>query len=353
MNSNKFFRKTLISWYLQNRRNLPWRNTSDPYMIWLSEIILQQTRVDQGLPYYNRFIAKFPTVKHLAEADESQVLRLWQGLGYYSRARNLHACAQYIVDRYNGSFPNNYEKLLQLKGVGAYTAAAISSFAFGLAIPVVDGNVFRVLSRIFGIENDISFPKERKFFQSLSEELIDRDDPYNYNQGIMEFGALQCTPAKPNCEDCVFIAICHAYMNNMQDLLPVKSKKVKVRKRFFNYLVIECKGKLLMKKRNEGDIWAGLYDFYLFESSKLKDLDQLLSTNNEAWLHPDSIIIGEQSPSYTHILSHQRIFATFHKIYLKEDLIPESSEFGFYSKKNIMDLPKPILIVNYLNDHIF
>ncbi len=239
---SRIFANKIIGWYLDNKRDLPWRNTKDPYRIWLSEIILQQTRVAQGLPYYQAFTEKFPTVWDLSKADERVVLRTWQGLGYYSRARNLHKCAKIICDNYRGQFPNNYKDLLALPGVGPYTAAAIASFAFGEIKAVVDGNVYRVLSRFFGVHDDIATGPGQKKFAELAQSLISQEKPELYNQGNMEYGAIQCTPKSPNCHGCVLEDSCVAYHQHLQHQLPVKSKKVKVRERYFYYFNLVKQG---------------------------------------------------------------------------------------------------------------
>ena len=231
------FSNSLIKWYLQNKRDLPWRNTIDPYFIWLSEIMLQQTRVAQGMPYFFAFTEAFPTVFDLAKASEQEVLKLWQGLGYYSRARNLHKTAQYVAFELDGKFPDNYKALLSLKGVGDYTAAAIASFSYNEVVPVVDGNVFRVLSRVFDIEADISQPASKKIFQELAMELMPKDHPAIFNQAIMEFGALQCVPKNPDCTICVMNDGCLALKMDKVNQLPVKLKKTKVTNRFFNYFI--------------------------------------------------------------------------------------------------------------------
>jgi len=248
------FSSKLINWYHQNKRDLPWRNSTDPYQIWLSEIILQQTRVDQGLSYFNKFIEHHPNVNSLANAPEKEVLNLWQGLGYYSRARNLHFTAKVISKEHKGIFPSDYNDILKLKGVGEYTAAAIASFAYNLSYPVIDGNVYRVLSRIFGIENPIDSSKGKKIFKALATELIDNKNPATYNQAIMEFGALQCTPKKPKCEDCPFRLECYALKNELTAELPKKEKKIKQRNRYFNYVVVIDNEKIYLKERKEKDI---------------------------------------------------------------------------------------------------
>ena len=234
----KHFSEKIIAWYDQNKRDLPWRNTKDAYLIWLSEIILQQTRVDQGMDYYLKFAKEFPTVKHLAKADNEKVMKLWQGLGYYSRARNLHTTAKIISEKYHGKFPDEYSDILSLKGVGNYTAAAIASFAFNKPYAVVDGNVYRVLARVFGIESPIDSTQGKKEFETLATELLDRKKPASHNQAIMELGALQCKPVNPDCSICALNTMCFAYSKKRINELPVKAKKTKVRNRYFNYIVL-------------------------------------------------------------------------------------------------------------------
>lgn len=335
-----------MDWYHPNKRELPWRDTKDPYRIWLSEVILQQTRVAQGLPYYKKFVEQYPTVKALADADEKEVLRLWQGLGYYSRARNMHLTAKIIANDFGGIFPNNYEGLLKLKGIGPYTAAAIASFAFDEKVAVVDGNVYRVLARVFGVETDISSHEAKKIFGDLANELISESSPSTYNQAIMEFGAMHCTPANPACMFCVFHYNCVANATGKQAFLPVKSKKVKVKNRFFNYFVIEKDKQFLMSKRIEKDIWTGLHDFYLLESDeKLVELEGIEDTFLREILSKS--IIKNMSEDFKHILTHQRIEAKFWHLVLNEAVsFPEN--YHFYSLEEIEDLPKPILMEKYL-----
>ncbi len=267
MREKDIFSKPLILWYLKNRRDLPWRKSRDPYRIWLSEIILQQTRIAQGTEYYEKFTAEFDTVRELAEASEEKVLKLWQGLGYYSRARNLHAAAHYITDNLNGNFPESYVELIELKGVGDYTASAIASIAFDLPHATVDGNVYRVLSRFFGIDTPIDSSQGNKEFKSLAQELLDPDQPGTHNQAVMELGALVCTPKSPNCESCPIHHNCYAHLTNETSRFPVKKGKTKVRKRYFNYLVLDsAEGLTRIRKRTGRDIWQHLYEFPLLES---------------------------------------------------------------------------------------
>ncbi|CAN5432413.1 A/G-specific adenine glycosylase [soil metagenome] len=344
------FRHQLHNWYQLNKRDLPWRNTLDPYQIWLSEIILQQTRVNQGLPYFHKFISKFPDIRTLAAASEQDVLKIWQGLGYYTRARNLHACAREIIEKFNGKFPSNYQDLLKLKGVGEYTAAAIASFAFKEPIAVLDGNVFRVLSRVFGIEAEIKSNSGKKLFTKIASELLDTLYPDNYNQAIMEFGALQCTPVNPDCNSCAFSSSCFAYKNDLQKLLPVKAKKIKVKKRFFNYFIIEFNGSYVLKQRFNRDIWKGLYDFYLIEDTHKENIAELndplvqkISGAENLW--------WEDLKIYYHKLTHQELYLKFYHINIKDKKIMKEiiklPNFALYSEEEVNGLPKPILIHNY------
>ncbi len=301
--------KSLQNWYSENKRELPWRDIADPYRIWISEIILQQTRVAQGMSYYLRFVERFPDVISLAKADEDEVLKYWQGLGYYSRARNLHKTAMIIAETYNGIFPKEYSEILQLKGIGEYTAAAISSFAYNRPYAVVDGNVFRVLSRIYGIETPIDSNIGKKEFTLVAQTILDKKEPAIHNQAIMEFGALQCVPVQPNCDACPLKAVCKAFSLNLVDKLPLKASKTKVRERFFNYFYIEFENKIFIQKRTEKDIWQNLYELPLIESEKLFETTEI--TNNELFTQLKDIEISSSTSTFKHILSHQRIFARF------------------------------------------
>jgi A/G-specific adenine glycosylase len=353
MQKKKFTQK-IIEWYHDNKRLLPWRDTSDPYKIWLSEIILQQTRVAQGLPYYLKFIARFPDVVKLSRAGEQEVLRLWQGLGYYTRARNLHRCAKMVAEQYHARFPETFQELQKLPGIGPYTAAAIASISFKEPVAVVDGNVYRVLARHFGIEQDIGLPETKKYFFDLANILIDRDHPDDFNQAIMEFGALHCTPQNPKCMECVLKNSCKAYATDEQMLLPVKRKAIKIRKRYLYYLVIRKNKKLVLQKRMGKDIWQGLYDFYAIETARpynpLKILEQ--SGLLEKWT--SKIEIGRPSPVYKHILSHQTLSARFIPIFLtsKETIPPRwlGKKIRFYSAREVHLLPKPVLVSKHLQE---
>ncbi|MFI8377584.1 A/G-specific adenine glycosylase [Leeuwenhoekiella sp. NPDC079379] len=317
------FSKKLIDWYLQNKRALPWRSTSDPYYIWLSEIILQQTRVEQGTPYYFKFISSYPDVKSLADADEDAVLKLWQGLGYYSRARNLHATAKKVAYELGGVFPSTYTDIIKLKGVGDYTASAIASICFNEVRAVVDGNVYRVLSRIYGIDTPIDSTSGKKEFKELAQKLIDIKDPATFNQAVMEFGATQCKPKNPYCLHCPFQTDCVAFQQGRIDKLPYKEGKTKVRDRFFNYVILITQDrKTVLSKREEKGIWQGLYDFPLLESTK--DLDSKTFSKRVkdfsiigidgpvlfSDLEVESVKLGQIEP-IIHKLSHQRLYVKF------------------------------------------
>ena len=347
---NAFFTKSLIKWYLHHKRDLPWRSTRDPYKIWLSEVILQQTRVDQGLPYYQKFLCKYPNISALAHASREEVLKLWEGLGYYSRAKNLHKCAKEVVEKYDGIFPNNYNDLLTLSGIGPYSAAAIASFAYKEPVAVLDGNVYRVISRVFGVKNDIAQAKSARKFTLIANELLDVNRPDDFNQAIMEFGALHCKPQNPLCESCRISIMCYAFINNEQKLLPVKSKKVKVSTKYFNYFVFEKEDKLAMKKRDDTGIWKGLYDFHLIVSDCQRGVEELLIELN---LKSEEKYVEDISKEYKHVLTHQRIYATFYKIKLPQGVLIEQKNLSYYSATEIERLPKPILISKYLNEYIF
>jgi A/G-specific adenine glycosylase len=339
------FSNVLIKWYLQNKRDLPWRNTTNPYPIWLSEIMLQQTRVAQGIPYFLSFTTAFPTVFDLAAAHEEEVLKLWQGLGYYSRARNLHKTAQYIASDLDGIFPDNYSDLLKLKGVGEYTAAAIASFSYNEVVPVVDGNVFRVLSRYFDIETDIAQASAKKEFTALAFELMPKDNPATFNQAIMEFGALQCVPKSPNCGICVFNESCAALQKKKVDQLPVKSKKLKVRNRYFNYLVVaDEKENTIIQKRTAKGIWHNLYEFPLIESDKEEDFDFITNQIQSDYFQDNTIIsiLEDNDKSIIHKLSHQHLHIKFWKVNVNGSI-----ENGI-NNTVLRTFPFPIVIHNFI-----
>lgn len=347
----RYFSEKLVEWYELHRRDLPWRNTDDPYRIWLSEIILQQTRVNQGLPYYLRFIEKYPDVASFAGAEEEEVLRLWQGLGYYSRARNMLKCARQVLSRYNGRFPTSYPELLTLPGIGEYTAAAIASFSSGEKVAVLDGNVFRVLARIFGESSPINSPEGKKAFQSLADRLIPDSNSATHNQAMMEFGALWCTPRQPKCAACVFRERCFAAENGLQAELPVKIKASKPRRRYFNYFVLKSGDTLLMKRREEKDIWRGLYDFYLVETRRSTRPEALIGADN--FLKQIKPVTITSSENYKHSLSHQTIISKFILLEHNELSPVVEDPLQYYSINKIHDLPKPVLISRFLEDYNF
>lgn len=335
------FSTKIINWYQQNFRDLPWRNTTNAYEIWLSEIILQQTRVNQGLPYYLNFIAAFPTVNDLAKADEQQILKLWQGLGYYSRARNLHFTAKFVMENYNGVFPNSYDELIKLKGIGTYTAAAIASFSSNEPVAVVDGNVFRVLSRVFNVNYDISQNASKKYFIELAQKVLSTRQPNIHNQAIMEFGALQCVPKNPNCDTCIFNDSCEAYKLKIVSELPVKSKKVKVTKRFLHYILVkDTSGNFEMRKRVENGIWKNLFEFPCIESEQeldekaiLKDLKTSYKIKNFQYFDGLDVL---------HKLSHQHLNIKFYAI--ETDVLINNG----YSFEEIRQFPVPIVLHNFI-----
>lgn len=344
------FANMIINWYSTNKRDLPWRETENPYFIWLSEIILQQTQVKQGLPYYNAFIDRFPSIFELANASEESVLKLWQGLGYYSRARNLHETAKHIAYNLGGVFPDNYEDLLSLKGVGDYTASAIASISFKEAKAVVDGNVYRVLSRFFGVETPTNSSKGIKEFRTLASSLIDKQRPDTYNQAIMEFGALQCKPKNPNCNICPIKNGCFANQNNLVNSLPVKLKKTKVTTKYFNYLVcIDSFGNTLLEKRTQKGIWQNLYQFPLLESNKSLNAKEFNLLNLKdtilEQLEFDYSLYNESDR--IHKLSHQHLHTKFWII--EVDKLPEEA----ISIKKLKSFPTPVLISNFIEEFNF
>ena len=303
----KTFAPLLLKWYAKNKRALPWRDIGDPYQIWISEIILQQTRVAQGYDYFVRFIKQFPNVKNLAAAPEDEVLKLWQGLGYYSRARNLHAAAKSM----GGIFPRTYEEVRALKGVGDYTAAAICSFAYNMPYAVVDGNVYRVLSRVFGITTPIDSPDGKKQFSALAQKLLDKKNPGDYNQAIMDFGATQCTPQNPQCLICPMSNMCVAYQKGLQDKLPVKAGKTKISTRYFHYIYVEQGKFTWLHKRGAGDVWQNLYEPPLVETPTDK-LDESARAQLKKWF--GAVRIVSVGNPVKHVLSHRVIYASIYKV---------------------------------------
>jgi len=339
--------KKLIKWYEQNKRDLPWRNSSDPYKIWLSEIILQQTRVAQGLPYYEKFVRTFPTVYDLAKAPEQKILKLWQGLGYYSRARNLHHAAKNIVKNYKGVFPDDFNELKKLKGVGDYTAAAIASFCFNKPHAVVDGNVYRVLSRLFAIETPINSTEGKKQFAELANDLLDKKNAGTYNQAIMEFGARFCTPSNPHCGVCVFNEQCLSGRVGKASSYPVKTSKIKVRTRYFEYFFLLQQKNTFIEKRVGNDIWKNLYQVPLLEfKQKTSEQIVLKKLQNEILKSkPKKFEVSKVSAYKKHQLSHQTIWARFWQINLTKTVAPP---FKKIPAKSIKKYPFPVLINNHL-----
>ena len=344
------FHKILTNWYSINKRDLPWRETKTPYLIWLSEIILQQTQIKQGLPYYEAFVSKFPTVHDLANAKESDVLKLWQGLGYYTRARNLHYSAKYISRELEGQFPNTYKELIKLKGVGDYTASAIASICYNKPTAVVDGNVYRVLSRHFHVTTPINSSKGIKEFKALAQQLLPKNNIGDYNQAIMEFGAVQCKPANPNCNDCPLQKSCKAFSLNKINELPVKLKKTKVSKKYFNFLVyISNDNKTILEQRTEKGIWQNLYQFPLVESNKNLTLEALkrqskIITNLNG---PSHSISSYNEKEIIHKLSHQHLHTKFWIVEVER--LPKNS----INISDIRNYPVPILIGNFIEQFNF
>ena len=334
------FEEEITRWYKLNKRDLPWRKTRDPYLIWLSEIILQQTRVNQGLSYYEKFSEKYPTVQDLANEKEEEVLKLWQGLGYYSRARNMHFTAKYIVENLNGKFPSSYDEILKLKGVGEYTAAAVASFSFNEKKAVLDGNVFRLLSRYFGIHLPIDSSSGKKEFKSLANDLILDKEPGTYNQAIMEYGALVCTPKVPGCKSCRLSINCEALLKNEVDILPLKSKKINKRDRFFNFLVITDGESTYLQQRLEKDIWIRLFQFPLLETEQ-----EISSIENNSLIDSNHYLVNVSD--HKHLLSHQTIYAKFW-LFKSEISLPQNSKFKIVSISEIHNYAVPKLIENYL-----
>ena len=347
-----FIQNTLINWYAENHRDLPWRHHPTPYQVWLSEIILQQTRVNQGLDYYLRFTERWPSVSDLAQASEEEVLKMWQGLGYYSRARNLHHCARQVMDEYGGRFPADFEKLRKLKGIGDYTAAAIASIAFNLPHAVVDGNVYRVLARLFDINTPININEGQKLFAQLANELLNQNQPGLHNQAMMEFGALHCTPKNPNCLLCPLQAHCMAFDHQTVMMRPVKLDKTKVVTRYFNYLVIRIGDKLYLHKRNKNDIWKNLYDFPCIESQQAMSIEEVVSSTEFTQLTEGKhFTILKNSPTYTHKLTHRTIFAQFIEIKLEQELLHiETKDLFLTAERDLDNYPIPRLIELYLNN---
>ncbi len=334
----------ILRWYNQGHRDLPWRNTNNPYKIWVSEIILQQTRVAQGTSYYERFINEFPDIFSLAQSSEEKVLKSWEGLGYYSRARNMIFTSKEIVTKFNGIFPNKYKELIKLKGIGSYTAAAIASFAFKECVPAIDGNVKRVLSRLEEVNIDIKSAQSQKYFQNLSYKFISNQSPDLYNQAMMELGALICIPKRPKCETCPLNEECLANLNQTTNQFPNKSLKIEVKERIINYISFRIDDEWLLKKRELKDIWNGLYDFY-----ELKENDIELNLILANYIKKNELKITELE----HILTHRRLKVKIFEIALNKDTYEKlffagKENLKFYSGDLLAKIPKPILIAKYI-----
>lgn len=342
------FAKKIIEWYHEHQRDLPWRNTRDPYKIWLSEIILQQTRVEQGMPYYLRFAERYPDVLSFANASEDDILYLWQGLGYYSRGRNMYKAAGIVRDEYQGIFPNSYDELIKLPGVGEYTAAAISSFSNDEPQAVLDGNVFRVLARYFGIDTPINTPAGKKIFSQLAKENLDFTYPALYNQAIMDFGALHCKPKSPLCQQCELQLDCYARVHDVVADLPVKIKAKKSRSRYFHYFIIQKDEEILMSKRGASDVWENLYEFPMIETSE--PLEGMAIVDHQEFLDvfgSDAALTLLQT-NKKHILSHQHIYATFYRLLDPRGLEQKKINWNYVLLKDLDKLAKHKLIFSFL-----
>ena len=345
LNVVPYFSKTLLDWFEENQRRLPWRGETDPYKIWISEIILQQTRVNQGWDYYLQFVERFPNVKSLAKASLQEVLHVWQGLGYYSRARNMHFAAQQILQEHRGVFPNNYLEIKKLKGIGDYTAAAIASIAFQLPYPAVDGNVLRVITRIFGIYDDISQQKTVQTITQLCQRLMDKERSGNFNQALMELGAIQCTPKNPKCNICPFITHCTAFEKEHIHLLPFKSLKTKIKERYFHYFIFLKNSKTIIEQRMASDIWKNLYQFPLIETEKPCDISVEMQCIA-------SLQLGKSKPVFLkeikHKLTHQHLTIRF---YLVNNYFPElKGGWLAMSKQDLEKFPFPVVLKGVLEN---
>ncbi|WP_257657457.1 A/G-specific adenine glycosylase [Parapedobacter lycopersici] len=346
------FSNEIMAWYQRHKRDLPWRHTHDPYVIWLSEVILQQTRVEQGLPYFYRFLEHYPTATDFANAPEDEILLHWQGLGYYSRARNMHAAAKAVVAEHGGVFPSRYDALIKLKGIGEYTAAAIASFSANEARAVVDGNVFRVLARYFGIDEPINSVKGKKLFLELAQSLLDETQPGLYNQAVMEFGALQCRPKNPQCANCVIRLGCRAFHAGDVERLPVKIKGKASRNRYFNYFVVMEDNRMLMHKRGKGDIWENLYELPLVETVHAMDIAELAVQEEVAGLFGEQAVLQAISGTVKHVLSHQNLFARFILVSRRDTSIAIEKKISgnYVFLKDLNTLAKPKLIFSFLEN---
>jgi A/G-specific adenine glycosylase len=352
------FSSQIINWYKENKRDLPWRETGDPYKIWLSEIILQQTRVEQGLSYYLDFVNSFPTIQSLAKATEDRIMKKWQGLGYYSRARNMYYTAKVIVNEYNGVFPDDFSLLKKLKGIGDYTAAAIASFAFNKPNAVVDGNVVRVISRIFGIKQSVDIPGTKNKIYKIVSKLITNKEPGLFNQAIMEFGELQCVPRNPKCEDCCMNHFCFAFAKNMVDKLPLKKKKNSIKNRYLNYIIVNFiknyRNYIYVRKRTEADIWKNLYDFPSIETKANLNQEEILSSSewNTFFRNTEPVVKGI-SAVFKHQLTHQTLYVRFYEVMIKSPLQNTPLNVRMILKNEIKKLAIPRVIDKYIETKPF
>src|SRR5690606_29902229 len=346
------FAVKLMNWYREKGRDLPWRATHDAYIIWLSEIILQQTRVEQGTPYFHRFVEAFPMVKELAEASEDEILRLWQGLGYYSRARNMHKAAKMVVQDFDGKFPRAYKDVICLPGVGEYTAAAVASFSANEPRAVVDGNVYRVLGRYFGINEPINSTQGKKMFAEIAQEMLDKRNPAVYNQAIMDFGALHCKPKNPLCEDCVFQMECVAFQEKLVEELPAKLKGKGSRNRYFHYFIVLEDEQILMSKRGKGDVWTNLYEFPMIETVGDMSMTDLMAQADFVQYFEEDTILEPVGKQVKHVLSHQNIYARFYVVGDSGTLKNKKRGWNYYYCEKIDKLAKHKLIFSFLEKNV-
>ncbi|MBY0476360.1 MAG: A/G-specific adenine glycosylase [Chitinophagaceae bacterium] len=356
MDLKKYFQQQLLYWHdTENNRLLPWKEEKNVYRIWLSEIILQQTRAEQGMKYYERFIKAYPTIQKLAKAPLEEVYKLWEGLGYYNRCKNLHSTAQKIAFELKGKFPNTYDSILELKGIGPYTAAAISSFGFGLPYAVVDGNVFRVLSRFFGVDDPVDSTSGKKIFQQLAQDCLATKEPAAYNQAIMDFGAVVCKPDLPDCANCVMQKKCIAFQTSAVASYPVKEKKTKQRSRWFLFYILEQNGRFAVQKRTAKDVWANLYEFPNEEFAEEKLWKQAAKKDAAQWLNAKNINSAHQLLTITkplkQQLSHQMIYANAVLIRLKNNG-KKIKQYEWKSITELKHLPFPKILNDFLNAKI-
>ena len=360
-NKDHFFTKKLLDWFATNHRPMPWKGVRDPYIIWLSEIILQQTTVSQGTAYFEKFRDRYPSVSDLANAPADDVMKMWEGLGYYSRARNLHKMAKHITNNLNGLFPNTFDDILKLKGVGNYTAAAIASFAYDLPHAVLDGNVYRVLSRFFGIETPIDTTEGKHKFTELADKVLNKKRPADFNQAIMDFGATHCTPAKPKCPECPMQTECTAFRDNIVDILPIKSKKMVRKTRFFNYIVINEADSVFIRKRIEKDIWQELYEFPLVETTEMVEIlrnEIPILSGLRGVDFPISLLemrLIRQSQPFQQLLTHQKIIATFWEFDAPKSVSKQLaivSDFQKIKRADLSDFAIPKIIDIYLKEKV-